>query len=280
MRRLALASLLSVAFVCTLATGMTAAAKSIKLTVNPVAIEAAAHPLVGDWQLTTTAGTVPAVFGADGTVVLEFPPTAFGTDGFAFVDAATGTWEPVGAHGANFTAVQTISHANGVFLGTSTIVGYLTVSDDGMSLIDGQSWATTTVRDANNAIVSMVGTPHILPAVFGARFVPEIEAATVAGAGGGAIDPGTILGNGGRDCAGCIVVYAPDNVTPMTIAYPAATTVDQGAILGNGGRDCISCGALYAPVETAATGQFEAHGANLSEPAAAPSRGGGCNTCR
>ena len=279
MRRLAFASLLSVAFVCTLATGMTAA-KSIQLTVNPVAFEEAAHPLVGDWQLTTTAGTVPAVFSADGTVVLEFPATAVGNDGYAFVNAAVGTWESVGDYAANFTAVQAISHANGVFLGTSTIAGYLTVSDDGMSLIDGQSWATTTVRDANNAIVSMVGTPHILPAVFGARFMPEIEAATVAGAGGGAIDPGTILGNGGRDCAGCIVVYAPDNVTPMTISYPALNVSDQGAILGNGGRDCISCAVLYAPAEPANVGQFEAHGANLSQPAAAPSRGGGCNTCR
>lgn len=300
MRRSTLASLLVVAILCVFASASSTAAKSYRLPVDY-----SDHTLVGEWLLTTAAGTVPATFGADGSVVLEFPATVVGNDGIAFVSTAVGTWQPAGAAGAGFTAVQNIAHANGVFLGTITTAGHLTVSDDGMSFVEGESWVSTTTRDANNAFVSMADTRHLLPAVYATRIVPELAGTTVAT--GGAADPGALLGTGGRDCISCAVAV---NSGPADQPVIASGAIDPGPFLGNGGRDCATCAVAYnidsvaemgvmaieirsagvpyaAPSAGTDAGPYEAHGAALFQTATAADdtpatirNGGGCNTCR
>jgi hypothetical protein len=65
----------------------------------------------------------PSSFGADGTVLLVFPPTQVGMQGVEFVSLYMGTWEAETERRAHFTATQLLSDANGAFLGSVTVDG-------------------------------------------------------------------------------------------------------------------------------------------------------------
>jgi hypothetical protein len=77
------------------------------------------HPLAGTWLVNTPGGLSPATFAADGSVTLGVPPSyvdpALGT---VFQGPALGSWEPDGERRGHFTVVQTLSDANGTYLGT------------------------------------------------------------------------------------------------------------------------------------------------------------------
>ena len=71
------------------------------------------HPLTGDWMAMANrpppgAPQVPAPshFGADGSVLLVFPPTQVGMQGVEFVSPHVGTWEADSDRRGHFTATQ------------------------------------------------------------------------------------------------------------------------------------------------------------------------------
>ena len=133
------------------------------------------HPLTGTWLAMANPPLpddpqfpAPSLFGADGTVLLVFPTTQAGPQGVVFNAPVMGTWEADSERRGHFTAVQLLSSADGVFLGSVTIDGYPEVSEDGQSFIDDGSRAVATIRDATGAIVQEA------PAV-GARAVTAIR---------------------------------------------------------------------------------------------------------
>ena len=90
--------------------------------------------------------------------------------GVTFQTAALGVWEPMGERSVRFTAVQTLTDANGTFLGTFTIQGRPSVSADGQILTDTDPESHITMRDATNAIVSEISGPV---GVMGTRISPS-----------------------------------------------------------------------------------------------------------
>jgi hypothetical protein len=137
--------------------------------VRPAAAQEAApgalagHPLAGTWLAMANPPlpdapqvAAPSVFGADGTVLLVFPPTQAGPQGVQFAAPAMGTWEADGERRGHFTAVQALSDAAGTYLGTVTIDGYPEVGADGQTFVDDGSKAVVTIRDAAGAVVQEV----------------------------------------------------------------------------------------------------------------------------
>lgn len=116
----------------------------------------ASHPIVGVWNVKAPSGPDIAVFSADGTNVHALPTASAGPQGVQFVSALVGTWEPIGPRTVHFTSVQQISDANGAFVGTVTIDGHPTVSEDGQSLLDDASETTVTIRDAAGTVVDVI----------------------------------------------------------------------------------------------------------------------------
>lgn len=114
-------------------------------------------------------GTVPAHFGADGSLVMRFPDVELSRQGTSFISGGFGTWEPVGDQAAVYTVVRAVSHANGVDLGTMTIQGYLTLSPDGLSFTDDGRLTTVTRRDARGTILSVTGANETAPAAVASR---------------------------------------------------------------------------------------------------------------
>lgn len=120
----------------------------------------ASHPLTGWWLAMANPPLpedpqipVPSWFGPDGSVVLVFPTTQRGPQGVQFVSAYGGTWQADSERRGHFTAVQNISDAEGVFLGSTTIDGFPEVNDDGRSFIDDGSRVIVTIRDPTGAVV-------------------------------------------------------------------------------------------------------------------------------
>lgn len=131
-------------------------------------ISRADHPMTGVWMAMANPPlpddpqvAAPSIFGADGTVLLMFPLTQAGPQGAQFNAAYVGVWEPYDEQTAHFTATQSLSDAEGTFLGTVTVDGHPKVSEDGMSFSDDGSLVTVTIRDATGAVVTVVppGTP-------------------------------------------------------------------------------------------------------------------------
>jgi hypothetical protein len=121
------------------------------------------HPLTGTWLAMANPPlpedppfAAPSLFGADGTVLLVFPPTQVGPQGVTLNAPIMGVWAPDSERRGHFTAVQPLSDANGAYLGTVTIDGYPEVSEDGQTFIDDGSRAVATIRDAAGAIVQQV----------------------------------------------------------------------------------------------------------------------------
>jgi hypothetical protein len=123
----------------------------------------ASHPLTGTWLAMANPPlpedpqfAAPSLFAADGTVLLLFPVTARGPQGTVFQSAYVGTWEPDSDRRGHFTATQTLSTADGAFLGTVTVDGYPEVSEDGQTFIDDGSRVMVTMRDASGAIIDQI----------------------------------------------------------------------------------------------------------------------------
>jgi hypothetical protein len=123
------------------------------------------HPLTGVWlamanppaQRDDPQFPAPSIFAADGTVVLGFVPAAIGMDGkIQFPGSPIGVWEPYDEQTGHFTAVQAIADMTGALVGSVTIDGHPKVSEDGMSFVDDGSLVTITIRDAANAVVTVV----------------------------------------------------------------------------------------------------------------------------
>jgi hypothetical protein len=123
----------------------------------------AGHPLTGTWLAMANPPlaedppfAAPSLFGADGTVLLVFPPTQVGPQGMTLNAPIVGVWAPDSERRGHFTAVQPLSDANGAYLGTVTIDGYPEVSEDGQTFIDDGSRAVVTIRDATGTIAQQV----------------------------------------------------------------------------------------------------------------------------
>jgi hypothetical protein len=121
------------------------------------------HPLTGTWLAMANPPlpedppfAAPSLFAADGTVLLLFPATQRGPGGPVFQSSCVGVWAPDSDRRGHFTAVQSLSDADGVFLGTVTVDGYPEVSEDGQSFIDDNSRVTITMRDAAGTIVNQI----------------------------------------------------------------------------------------------------------------------------
>jgi hypothetical protein len=126
------------------------------------------HPLVGVWLVMVPTPTSPdttfavtSVYGADGSVIHSFPVTEAGPDGVRFRGAAIGTWEAVDERTGHFTTVQALSDADGAFIGTLTLDGHPTVSEDGQTFEDRGTANLVTIRDESDAIVAEIpGNPQ------------------------------------------------------------------------------------------------------------------------
>ena len=142
----------------------------------------ASHPIVGNWMVTTPAGPAMAVFLADGTNIQGLPTTGIGPNGVVFVSTQVGSWEPVSERGIHFTGVQLHSDATGTLVGTVTIDGHPTVSEDGQTFRDDDPRSGPIIRDAaGNVVADLRGTGG--PPVTGVRMgvgvgVPDLPIGT------------------------------------------------------------------------------------------------------
>ncbi len=129
------------------------------------------HPLTGVWMVLSSVAS-PAIFGADGSVVLAFAasPRQAGAQGVELASPALGTWTPTGERSGRFTVVQVLSDADGAYRGTVTIDGGRPmVSEDGQTFTDDRSDLTVTVRDAANAVVATIPPDGDLPPLTATR---------------------------------------------------------------------------------------------------------------
>jgi hypothetical protein len=120
------------------------------------------HPIVGAWMVATPAGPSMAVFFADGINIQGLPASQAGPFGVSYVGPQVGTWEPIDERSVHFTGVQFHSDANGILVGTVTIDGHPTVSDDGQTLRDDNPESGPTIRDADGNVVDVLkGGPPV-----------------------------------------------------------------------------------------------------------------------
>ncbi len=124
------------------------------------------HPIVGAWMVTTPAGPAMAVFFADGTNIQGLPATMPGPRGVTYVSTQVGRWEPIDERGVHFTGVQFHTDANGTLVGTVTIDGHPTVSEDGQTLLDDNPESGPTIRDA---VGNVIDVPRGGPPATGVR---------------------------------------------------------------------------------------------------------------
>jgi hypothetical protein len=115
----------------------------------------ASHPIVGAWMVATPAGPSMAVFFADGINIQGLPASQAGPFGVSFVGPQVGTWEPTGPRSVHFTGVQFHSDASGDLVGTVTIDGYPTVSEDGQTVRDANPESGPTIRDAGGTVIDV-----------------------------------------------------------------------------------------------------------------------------
>ena len=155
-RRSVLLSAVSGALTSAFAVGRTTMAQE----ATPDAM--ATHPIVGSWMVTTPAGLAMAVFFADGTNIQGLPATMSGPQGVTYVSTQVGTWEPIDERSIHFTGVQLHTDANGTLVGTVTIDGHPTVSEDGQTLRDDNPESGPTIRDAAGNVIDVLrGGPPV-----------------------------------------------------------------------------------------------------------------------
>jgi len=131
------------------------------------------HPFVGAWLALVPAGPdAPPVANvtvntADGFVTNMAPVARGGPNGVSVASGGVGTWESTGERSARFTMVQVLSNLEGVFLGTVTIDGHPTVSEDGMTFIDDSPESRVTIRDPAGNVVSVIEGARVTQPVTG-----------------------------------------------------------------------------------------------------------------
>lgn len=149
----------------------------------------AGHPLVGAWLAMvpgppdTPAVANPTIFTADGQVMLVAPGTRAEPNGVRVASGGIGTWESTGERSGAFTAVRVLSDADGAYLGTATIEGHLTVSDDGLTNSDTSPESKITIRDPAGNVVSVVPGHRDLQPVTSTRIA--VGSATLQSGPGG-----------------------------------------------------------------------------------------------
>lgn len=118
---------------------------------TPVAGES--HPLVGTWIGIIPDGTVPMIFGADGSFTAVHTVNTIDLEPGVFPQGpALGHWAVIGDSSAHFTGVQVLVDGDGMFVGTWTFEGHPQVSADRQSYVDDAA-RRLTFRDATNTIV-------------------------------------------------------------------------------------------------------------------------------
>lgn len=139
------------------------------------AVDYSDHPMAGIWLGVTPDGPSPAFFQADGAFLGSSAPISLGPDGVVqFLSQQNGIWEPDPevARGIHFTSVQNVHDETGAFIGTTTVDGYPVASEDGQSFYDDATRVRVTIRDAEGAVVTVLGEDGSLPPVFGNRMAP------------------------------------------------------------------------------------------------------------
>jgi hypothetical protein len=140
------------------------------------------HPIVGAWMVTTPIGPSLAVFFADGINIQGLQASQAGPLGVTFVGPQVGVWEPTGPRSVHFTGVQWHSDATGTLVGTVTIDGYPTVSEDGQTLLDDNPESGPTIRDAAGTILDVLrGGPPVTAVRMGVGAPGFPEASPEAG---------------------------------------------------------------------------------------------------
>ena len=151
-------------------TGALTLGRSPGVAARQGTVSLADHPMTGTWLAMANQAPgaaqvpVPSYLGADGTVLLVFPPTQVGMQGVEFVSPYMGTWEAETARRAHFTATQLLSDANGAFLGSVTVDGHPEASEDGQRFVDDNTLVMVTIRDAAGAVLQQVsgaGAPPV-----------------------------------------------------------------------------------------------------------------------
>lgn len=155
--------------------GLALAAPSLAVSAQEEPGDLADHPLTGAWLALANAQSpgdppapVPSVYTPDGIVVLAFPVSQAGAQGVTYGSSAVGTWESAGERTGSFTTVQTLSDANGALVGTVTVEGHPTVSEDGQTFVDDDPETTVTIRDPLGNIVQVI-PGDASPPVYGTR---------------------------------------------------------------------------------------------------------------
>ena len=171
-------------------TGALALGRSNEVAARQATSTLADHPLTGDWMAMANRPPpgspqvpAPSHFGADGSVLLVFPPTQVGMQGVEFVSPYLGTWEADSDRRGHFTATQLLSDASGAFLGSVTVDGYPEVSEDGQTFVDDGSKVMVTIRDATGAVVQQIPGAGA-PPVTGIRMTPGVPGFPEGGAAG------------------------------------------------------------------------------------------------
>ena len=158
--------------------GLALAAARPAVAQDATAEAMANHPIVGVWNVTTPAGPALAVFFADGTNIQGLPATMPGPQGVSYVSTQVGTWVPIDKHSVHFTGVQLHTDANGTLVGTVTIDGHPTVSEDGQTLRDDNPESGPTIRDAADNVVDVLRGGPLVTGVRMGVGVPGLPGST------------------------------------------------------------------------------------------------------
>jgi hypothetical protein len=118
--------------------------------------EVANHPMVGAWLVAGPRGPSMTIVHPNGTWMDAGLAAAPGPNGTTFNSTTIGTWEPYGERGIHFTAVLSQTDAAGVFVGSLTIDGHPTASEDGLTFSDNDPETTLTIRDAKHNVVQVI----------------------------------------------------------------------------------------------------------------------------
>jgi hypothetical protein len=118
----------------------------------------------------TVAAT--GIAGADGSLLMVFPPVEVGPQGqLRLRGPAVGAWEAVDDRTGRYTVVHVLSDIDGGYLGTMTLDGEGTISEDGTTLTDTDTARLLTLRDPANAIIAEVPGASIV-SLAGRRITP------------------------------------------------------------------------------------------------------------
>ncbi len=112
--------------------------------------------MVGAWLVAGRLGPSMTIVHPDGSWQDAGLGVEAGPNGVAFLSATIGTWEPISARGIHFTAVQVQADANGTYLGSITIDGHPTASEDGQTFSDSDPETMLTMRDAAHNVVRVI----------------------------------------------------------------------------------------------------------------------------